>query len=182
MAKNNLEDYLKRLQELDSELTEDSDPDELMIEINRVINDLSKDIQLDLKNKTSSATLKFINKSNNPDPVFDKEGASGFDIRANLNHDVTIDEGKVDLIPTGLYFEVQKGLEVQVRTKSELTINTNMIVLNSPYMIDSGEIMIILANFDDIPHVIRHGNKIAQGVVCPVYGEGSLNLIKVEKL
>lgn len=45
-----------------------------------------------------------------------------------------------------------------------------------------GEIKIILANFDSIPHTIRHGDRIAQGVVCPVYGEGNLNLVKVKKL
>jgi dUTPase len=45
-----------------------------------------------------------------------------------------------------------------------------------------GEIKIILTNLDDIPHTIRNGDRIAQGVVCPVKGEGNLNLVKVEKL
>jgi dUTPase len=45
-----------------------------------------------------------------------------------------------------------------------------------------GEVMIILANFNGGPQVIRNGDRIAQAVVCPVYGEGNLNLIKVDKL
>jgi dUTPase len=45
-----------------------------------------------------------------------------------------------------------------------------------------GEIKIILANFDKIPHTIKHGDRIAQGVVCPVYGEGNLTLEKVNEL
>jgi len=181
MAKNNLEDYLKRLQELDSELTENSDPDELMNEINKVINCLSKDIQVEI----SSAALKFVNKSNNPDPEFAREGDSGFDIRANLKNDISINEGQVRIIPTGLYFEIDKGLEVQIRTKSKMAANTGLWVLNSPGTIDSsyrGEIMIILANFNDSSRTIRNGDRIAQAVICPVYGEGKLNMIKVKKL
>jgi dUTP pyrophosphatase len=182
MEKKKLESYLRQLQELDSELTENSDPDELMNEINKVINCLSKDIQVEI----SSATLKFVNKSsNNPDPEFACEGDSGFDIRANLEEDVIINEGQVKIIPTGLYFEVDKGLEVQIRTGNEMVANNNLWVLNSPGTIDSsyrGEIMIILANFNDSSRTIRNGDRIAQAVVCPVYGEGKLNMIKVKKL
>jgi dUTP pyrophosphatase len=185
MEKNNLEEQLKRLEELDSQISESTDPDELMKEVNKVINNISKDVQIELKEHALSATLKFINKSNNPDPEFAHKGDSGFDIRAFINKDVLINEGQTRLIPTGLYFEVNKGLEVQIRTISGMAVNSNMFVLNSPGTVDShyrGEIEIILVNLDDLPHTIRNGDRIAQGVVCPVYGEGNLNLIKVEKL
>jgi dUTP pyrophosphatase len=185
MGKNNLEEQLKRLEELDSQINESSDPDELMKEVNKVINSISENVQMEIKEHALSATIKFINKSDNPDPSFAHEGDSGFDLRANLSQDVTIPEGSVRLIPTGLYFEVNKGLEIQIRSRSDLAVNGNMMVLNSPGTVDShyrGEIQIILANFSDIPRTIRHGDRIAQGVVCPVYGEGNLNIIKVEKL
>lgn len=45
-----------------------------------------------------------------------------------------------------------------------------------------GEIKIILANFGDEQFKVKNGDRIAQGVVCPVYGEGRLNMNKVEKL
>jgi dUTP pyrophosphatase len=185
MKKNNLEEQLKRLEELDSQINESTDPDELMKEVNKVINSMSKDLQVELKEHALSVTLKFVNKSNNPDPSFDHEGDSGFDLRANLTHDVIIPEGSTIVIPTGLYFEVNKGLEVQIRSKKGLAENGNIMVLNSPGAVNSScreEIMIILSNFSDIPRIIRHGDRIAQGVVCPVYGEGNLNIIKVEKL
>jgi dUTP pyrophosphatase len=185
MEKSNLEEQLKRLEELDSQISESTDPDELMKEVNKVINHISEDVQLELKEHALNATLKFINKSNNPDPKFAHEGDSGFDIRAFINKDVLINEGQAKLIPTGLYFEVNKGLEVQIRTRSGMAVNSNMWVLNSPGTVDAhyrGEIKIILGNFSGEPRMIRNGDRIAQGVVCPVYGEGNLNLIKVEKL
>lgn len=185
MEKSDLENYLKQLEDLDSQLTDDDNPSELIPELNKVLNALSSDLQMDAAKKALSATLIFVNTSDNPDPTFAHEGDSGFDIRANLTKDVTIGEGKVALIPTGLYFEVNKGLEIQIRPRSGMASNSHMFVLNTPGTIDSsyrGEIKVILANFDEISHTIRHGERIAQGVVCPVYGEGNLNLVKAEKL
>lgn len=183
MEKNKqLEESLKRLRELDQRIdAEDTTDDDLMIELNKIITSMSKDIQMDL----TKSSLYFVNTSTNPDPEFVHEGDSGFDLRANLTKDVIINEGSVCVIPTGLYFEVNKGLEVQVRSRRKLAEISNIIVLNSPGTVNSNcreEIKIILANFSDIPRTIRHGDKIAKGVVCPVYGEGSLNIVKVEKL
>jgi len=187
MEKNNLESYLKRLQEIDEQLKDDSDPVEFMKELNTILYGLSEDIKIDMPKKVSSKALLFINKSTNPDPSFVHEGDSGFDIRSYIINDgeIKIDPGKVKLIPTGLYFEVEKGLEIQIRSRSGLAAKNNIMVLNSPGTIDSyyrGEIKIILANFGENPYHVKNGDKIAQGVVCPVYGEGNLSLIKVEKL
>lgn len=182
---NNLQAYLKRLEQLESEINDDSDPDEIMKQLNDVLNNISKDIQVEIKEHALSATLKFINKSNNSDPSFTTEGDSGFDLRANLGTDYTINEGDIGIIPTGLYFEVNKGLEIQIRTRSDMALNSHLIVLNSPCTINSHnreEVQIIIANFSNIPKTIRNGDKIAIGTVCPVYGEGNLNIIKVEKL
>lgn len=185
MEKKDLEKYLKNLEELERQLSEEPDPDDLLDDLNKVLNGLSKDLGLDVSKKKIMPTLKFINKSSNPDPVFAHEGDSGFDLRANLEKDMVINEGQVRMIPTGLYFEVEKGLEIQIRSRSGIAANASMWVLNSPGTIDSqyrGEVKIILANFDSIPHTIKHGDRIAQGVVCPVYGEGNLNFEKVETL
>lgn len=184
MEKNNLENYLKQLEKIDAQLDgndDDINPDELQLEINKVLSELSKDIETEV----SKPTLKFINKSNNPDPSFAHEGDSGFDLRANINKEVIINVGQTKLIPTGLYFEVNKGMEIQIRSRSGLAAKNNTMVLNSPGTIDSqyrGEIQIILTNFGDMPITIRHGDRIAQGVVCPVYGEGLLDFEKVKEL
>ena len=43
-------------------------------------------------------------------------------------------------------------------------------------------IKIILANLGEFPLTVQNGDRIAQAVVCPVYGEGKLDMIKVEEL
>jgi len=177
-----LENYLERLKDLDRKLSDNTDEGDLVDELTSILNGISN--ATELPNKLS-VELKFKNESNNPDPVFAHEGDSGFDLRAFVDKDITINEGRVAIIPTGLYFEVEKGLEIQARTRSGIAANANMFVLNSPGTIDShfrGEVKIILANLSDIPRTIRNGDRIAQGVVCPVYGEGILNMIKVDKL
>jgi len=180
-----LEEYLRKLQKLEKDLNDDPDDDEMLIELNTIIDGLTKTSQNSIVEETLKPKLKFINKSDNPDPTFAKEGDSGFDLRANIEFDMQVPIGKVRIVPTGLYFEVKKGLEIQIRSRSGLAANKGIMVLNSPGTIDSdyrGEVKIILANFGEFPLTVTHGDRIAQGVVCPVYGEGNLDMIKVEKL
>jgi len=185
MERSQVENYLKKLQELDEALSDETNSDALFKEINSVLNSLSTDIQNETTKNTISVTLKFINMSNNPDPEFVHKGDSGFDLRAFLDAEVEIPAGRVLMVPTGLYFEVNKGLEIQVRSRSGLAAKNNIMVLNSPGTVDSfyrGEIKIILANFGTFPFTVKNGDRIAQAVVCPVYGEGNLIIKKVEKL
>lgn len=187
MAKKNkqLADYLIRLQQLERAINEDTDDVELMNELNGIIDGLTKESQKGIIKNSIQARLKFINLSENPDPTFAKEGDSGFDVRAFIPHPTHIPPGKIKLIPTGLYFEVEKGLEVQIRSRSGLAANKGVMVLNSPGTLDSGyrgELQIILANFGEFPLSVENGDRIAQAVVCPVYGEGNLLMEKVEKL
>ena len=176
-------DKIKELYNLEFSSIEEQD--ELIKEVNDIINGLTVESQKAKVKSTVGAQLKFVNKSDNPDPTFGKEGDSGFDIRADLRFDEQVPIGKVRLIPTGLYFEVEKGLEVQIRSRSGLAANKGIMVLNSPGTLDSGyrgELKIILANLGEFPLTVQNGDRIAQAVVCPVYGEGKLDMIKVEEL
>jgi dUTP pyrophosphatase len=180
-----LESYLTQLRDLEVRINEGDDDSELINEVNSIIDGLTKESQKGVVKESVGAKLKFVNESDNPDPEFAKEGDSGFDIRAFVPFEVKIPVGKVKLVPTGLYFEVDKGLEVQIRPRSGLAANKGITVLNTPGTIDSGyrgEIKIILANLGEFPLSVKSGDRIAQGVVCPVYGEGNLELIKKEKL
>jgi len=180
-----LEEYLHKLQQLETGINDDTDDVELLTELNKIVDELTKETQAGIVMDSIGAKLKFINESDNPDPSFAKEGDSGFDIRAFVPFDVQISIGKIKVIPTGLYFEVEKGLEVQIRSRSGLSANKGVMVLNSPGTIDSGyrgEIKIILANFGEFALTVKSGDRIAQGVVCPVYGEGRLTLEKVETI
>lgn len=183
--KEQLLGFLNKLQQLESQIENGDDDDKIFSEVNTIIDGLTTVAQTESVQKSIGAELKFVNKSNNPDPTFAEEGDSGFDLRAFIPFPVLIPPGKVKTVPTGLYFEVEKGLEIQVRPRSGLARNKQVTVLNTPGTVDSkyrGEVQIILANFGEFQLNVENGDRIAQGVVCPVYGEGKLDMIKVDEL
>jgi len=177
--------FLHKLQQLEAQIEGGEDDAKIFGEVNSIIDGLTTVAQSESVQSSIGAKLKFVNKSNNPDPSFAKEGDSGFDLRAFLPFPALIPPGRVRLIPTGLYFEVAKGLEVQIRPRSGLALNKGVTVLNTPGTLDSGyrgELQIILANMGEFQLTVENGDRIAQGVVCPVYGEGNLEMIKVDEL
>ena len=105
-------------------------------------------------------------------PQYKSKGSAGADIQAKLESPITIDPGKIELIPTGIAIEMPEGYEAQIRPRSGLAINHGLTLLNSPGTIDSdyrGEIKIILANFGEKPFVVEDGMRIAQMVFCRVF-------------
>lgn len=103
-------------------------------------------------------------------PLYATPGAAGADVRANLEDDIDLDPGESKLIPTGLFFEIPKGYEIQVRPRSGLAFKHGVTVLNSPGTIDSdyrGELKVLLVNHSDEVFTIHHGMRIAQIVVAP---------------
>lgn len=142
----------------------------------------------DYDQETMSVKLKigFINKSNNEDPTYQKEGDSGFDIRANIDHDIELKPGERILINTGLYFEIPMGYELQVRSRSGLALKNGIMVLNSPGTVDSGyrgEVGVILYNTDNKNNfIVKNGDRVAQGVISAVQTLGKTKFIKKETL
>lgn len=129
--------------------------------------------------------IKIINKSTNIDPQYTKSGDSGFDLRANLSEPVTIGPNKHILIPTGLFFEIPVGYELQVRSRSGLAIKNGIMVLNSPGTVDAnyrGEVMVILKNTSDVEFTVNHSDRIAQGVITPIQSANTLHFEFVDKL
>ena len=111
--------------------------------------------------------INFINKSDNEDPQFQTDGSAGFDFRANIDKPIMLESGEFKVIPTGLYFEIPKGVELQVRPRSGLAAKSGITVLNSPGTVDSdyrGEVGVILINHSNIGYKIKPGERIAQGV------------------
>ena len=112
--------------------------------------------------------VKIINNSSNPLPSYETEGSAGMDLRANLEGPITIRSMERLLIPTGLFIELPKGFEAQIRPRSGLAIKKGLSLLNTPGTIDSdyrGEINIIMINLSQEDHVIEHGDRIAQMVI-----------------
>lgn len=80
--------------------------------------------------------LKFRNDSNNESPTYATDSASGFDLRANLDESFILKPLERCIIPTGLYFEIPNGYEIQVRPRSGLAAKHGITVLNSPGTVD----------------------------------------------
>ena len=109
-------------------------------------------------------------------PDFKSEFSSGMDLCANF---LVTDKTKEVLIPsngrimisTGLAIEIPKNCEGQIRSRSGLSFDHGIIVLNSPGTIDQdfrGHLKIILANFGTDDYLVKQGDRIAQLVISNV--------------
>lgn len=124
--------------------------------------------------------LEFVNKSPNENPSFSDKGSSGFDLRAWVTEDELILKPlERKMIHTGLYFNVPENCEIQVRPRSGLAINKGLTVINTPGTIDqsyTGECCILVINLSNEDIRIENGDRIAQGVLCPVYNGNDVYL------
>ena len=112
--------------------------------------------------------VKIINKSTHALPEYATGLSAGMDLRANLDEPVEINPLERKLIPTGLFIELPKGYEAQIRPRSGLAAKTGITVLNSPGTIDAdyrGEIKVILINLSSETFVIRDGERICQMII-----------------
>ena len=116
-------------------------------------------------------TVKFINKSNNPLPKYESEEAAAMDLRAFIPQPITLQPLERKLIPTGLYMELPRGYEAQIRPRSGLALKQGLTILNTPGTIDAdyrGEICAIVINLSNEPQTIESGDRICQMLISPV--------------
>ena len=112
--------------------------------------------------------IKVINRSTNPLPDFSTKHSAGVDLCAFLDQPITLGSLERVLIPTGLFFEIPEGFEVQIRPRSGLAIKHGISVLNSPGTIDAdyrGEVKVILINMSSESYIINNGDRICQLVL-----------------
>ncbi|HEY6061972.1 MAG TPA: dUTP diphosphatase [Chitinophagaceae bacterium] len=127
--------------------------------------------------------IKIINHSTNPLPEYATPGSSGMDIRASLKEPKKLQSLERVLIPTGLFIELPKGYEAQIRPRSGLAIKQGITCLNSPGTVDSdyrGEIKIILINLSVEEQVIQPGDRIAQMIIQKVEKGALTEVIELE--
>lgn len=118
--------------------------------------------------KDTDITVKVVNKSGNELPCYSTPDSAGMDLRAFLAEPVVLAPMQRALIPTGIYIELPKGYECQIRPRSGLALKHGVTVLNTPGTIDAdyrGEIGVILINLSDKPFVVNNGERICQMVV-----------------
>ena len=112
--------------------------------------------------------VKVINQSKHPLPAYQTALSAGMDLRANLEEPVVLGPLERKLIGTGLFIELPKGFEAQIRPRSGLAYKHGLSVLNSPGTIDAdyrGEIKVLLVNLSNESFTVNDGERIAQMVV-----------------
>lgn len=111
---------------------------------------------------------KIVNHSSNSLPQYATDSAAGLDICANLTSPIVLNPLQRELIPTGLFIELPKNHEAQIRPRSGIALKNGVTVLNAPGTIDAdyrGEIKVLLINLSDKPFTIHSGDRIAQMVI-----------------
>ncbi|MEG1634511.1 MAG: dUTP diphosphatase [Rikenellaceae bacterium] len=112
--------------------------------------------------------VKVINRSKNVLPSYETSQSAGLDVRADILEPIILKPLERAMVPTGLYFELEPGCEMQVRPRSGLAAKHGITVLNSPGTIDAdyrGEVKIILVNLSSDSYTLNPGERIAQLIV-----------------
>lgn len=111
--------------------------------------------------------IKRVDKSI-PLPVYETDGAVGFDISAR--EDFVIQPGEITLVPSNIIVEVPKGYMLIVASRSSTPRKKGVMqphgfgIIDHDYCGPEDEIKIQVYNFTDGAVEIKKGDKIAQGV------------------
>ena len=108
-----------------------------------------------------------------PLPDYQTPHAAGMDLHAAVPAEapVTLEPGRIHLIPCGFAMAVPVGYEAQVRPRSGLAAKHGVTMINGPGTIDAdyrGEVKVPLINLGQEPFVVTRGMRIAQMLICPV--------------
>jgi dUTP pyrophosphatase len=182
MDLNKLEEIqkqLSRLQNNDGELSEEDYQKEFEEFIN---SNFGLDFENELNNAYRMKEIKILKL--HPDavtPKYNYPSDSGFDLHS-IEKVVIPALGRA-AVRTGLAFQFEEGLEIQMRPKSGLSLLQGITILNTPGTIDqgyTGEVKAIVFNTNQVPFTILKGMKIAQAVLCPVFNGKFVSLTEVE--
>jgi dUTP pyrophosphatase len=105
-------------------------------------------------------------------PAYATSGSAGLDLRACIEHVMTIEPGEASLIPTGISLHLaDPGLAALVLPRSGLGHKHGIVMGNLVGLIDSdyqGQILVSCWNRGKIPFLLNPLERIAQLVVVPV--------------
>lgn len=138
-------------------------------------NDLTEKVFVGLKNNSPF-----------PNPSYKVKGDSGMDLRAVIDYNIkythfgdinvsydsmTIEANARVLIPTLLNMDIPLGVECQVRSRSGLSFKEGIQVTGGLGTVDApykGDVGVVIHNISDDAVIIKHGDRIAQGVFVKV--------------
>ena len=105
-------------------------------------------------------------------PAYATPGSAGLDLRACIEHVMTIEPGDANLVPTGIAVHLaDPGLAALVLPRSGLGHKHGIVMGNLVGLIDSdyqGQILVSCWNRSKIPFLLNPLERIAQLVIVPV--------------
>ena len=109
-------------------------------------------------------------KENATIPTQGSKYAAGYDLYACLDEDITIVPGEVRKIGTGIAITPPEGTFGAIYARSGLATKSGLRPANCVGVADydyTGEYIVPLRNDDNVPHLIKNGDRIAQLVFAP---------------
>lgn len=180
--------YIKELEQLKNLGILDEEQGEEISKLIETIQSLDNPSKEKTKNNSQTQDIdynkiqiKYVNTSDNPDPIWAKEGDSGFDLRANS--DGMIKPLDRLLVPTGLFFEVPTGYDIEIKSRSGLALKHGIGVLTGT--IDQnyrGELKVLLFNISNENFEFKKSDRIAQAIVRHRISTEFGRLIKLESI
>lgn len=137
-------------------------------------------------------------------PKYQTKGAVGMDLHAFVSENVpssfnsksypdindsyvptiAIPAGQQFAVETGLSVAVPEGWEMQIRPRSGLALKNQITITNAPGTLDPdfrGPIKVILFNLGKEPFYVKHGDRIAQAVIGPIFKPEIVEVSELEK-
>lgn len=110
--------------------------------------------------------------TNLPLPAYESDGACAFDMYSRET--ITIEPGKIELLPSNFVIEVPVGYVLVLTARSSLARKKGLMLANSVGVIDqdysgnNDEILISVRNTGDAAVTVERGERIAQGLILPI--------------
>ncbi|MBQ7384902.1 MAG: dUTP diphosphatase [Ruminococcus sp.] len=105
-------------------------------------------------------------------PKYATSGSAGMDLYACIDEAVTLEPGKLLMIPTGIAIELpSKDLAAFIHARSGLGVKHGVCLSNGVGVVDSdyrGEVCVGLCNVSDKAYTIEPFERVAQMVIAPV--------------
>lgn len=105
-------------------------------------------------------------------PKYATKGAAGMDLHACIDSPVTLEPGKLLMIPTGIAIELpDASLAAFIHARSGLGVKHGICLSNGVGVVDSdyrGEVCVGLCNVSDKAYTIEPLERVAQMVIAPV--------------
>lgn len=179
MDKQDIENYINKLQNIEKELMSDDSDFSVIGDLNKILSALDNDIQRNTEYKFNSLEVKIRRLNVNAViPSYSKDGDAGMDLVAT---EIISETTEQVTYGTGISMEIPKGYVGLVFPRSSIR-KYELELTNSVGVIDSGYRGEIQATFNKVHNKLNSynvGDRIAQIMIIPY---PQISFIEVEEL